>query len=141
VATHDTITKRTGERERRTEWHEVVVWGSLGERAAEQLRKGGRVLVEGQLHTRLWADFRGTKHITAEVHAKRSTGTATPSKLEVRPVLPAIRVPTLVLHRKDNAYIRADNGALSGRAHPGSEVRGSAGHGSSVSRRRNRRHS
>jgi single-strand DNA-binding protein len=71
VATHDTITKRIGERERRTEWHEVVVWGSLGERAAEHLRKGGRVLVEGQLHTRVWADFRGTKHITAEVHAKR----------------------------------------------------------------------
>jgi single-strand DNA-binding protein len=71
VATHDSITKRTGEKERRTEWHEVVAWGSLGERAAKQLRKGGSVLVEGQLHTRVWADFRGTKHITAEVHARR----------------------------------------------------------------------
>jgi single-strand DNA-binding protein len=71
VATHETIRKRTGERERQTEWHEVVAWGALGERAAKHLRKGGGVLVEGRLQTRLWSDFRGNKHITAEVRADR----------------------------------------------------------------------
>lgn len=71
VATHETSTKPTGERERWTEWHQVVAWGALGERAAERLRKGGSVLVEGRLQTRLWADARGNKHITAEVHANR----------------------------------------------------------------------
>ena len=71
VATHETIRKRTGERERQTEWHEVVAWGALGERAAKHLRKGRSVLVEGRLQTRLWSDFRGNKHITAEVRADR----------------------------------------------------------------------
>jgi single-strand DNA-binding protein len=71
VATHETIRKRTSERERQTEWHEVVAWGALGERAAKDLRKGSGVLVEGRLQTRLWSDFRGNKHITAEVRADR----------------------------------------------------------------------
>jgi len=71
VATHEIVTKRTGERERQTEWHQVVAWGALGERAANHLRKGRSVLVQGRLQTRLWADARGSKHITAEVHADR----------------------------------------------------------------------
>jgi single-strand DNA-binding protein len=49
----------------------VAVWGALGERAAKHLRKGRSVLVEGRLQTRLWADARGNKHITAEVRADR----------------------------------------------------------------------
>jgi single-strand DNA-binding protein len=71
VATHDIVTRRTGERERQTEWHQVVAWGALGDRAAQQVRKGRSVLVEGRLETRLWADARGNKHITAEVNAER----------------------------------------------------------------------
>jgi single-strand DNA-binding protein len=71
VATHEIVTKRTGERERQTEWHQVVAWGALGERAAEHLRKGRSVLVQGRLQTRFWADARGNKHITAEVNADR----------------------------------------------------------------------
>ena len=71
VATHETIRKRTGERERQTEWHEVVAWGALGERSAKHLRKGRSILVEGRLQTRLWSDFRGNKHITAEIRADR----------------------------------------------------------------------
>ena len=60
VATHEVLTKRSGERERQTEWHQVVAWAALGERAAQQLRKGRSVLVEGRLQTRVWADARGT---------------------------------------------------------------------------------
>jgi single-strand DNA-binding protein len=71
VATHEIVTKRTGERERQTEWHQVVAWAALGERAAKHLRKGRSVLVEGRLQTRVWADARGNKHITAEVRADR----------------------------------------------------------------------
>ena len=71
VATHEIVRKRSGERERRTEWHQVVAWSALGERAAKHLRKGRNVLVEGRLQTRVWADARGTKHITAEVRADR----------------------------------------------------------------------
>jgi single-strand DNA-binding protein len=71
VATHEVIRTRSGERERQTEWHQVVAWAALGERAAKYLRKGRHVLVEGKLQTRVWADARGNKHITAEVRADR----------------------------------------------------------------------
>src|SRR2546425_11231630 len=71
VATHEVIRKRSGERERQTEWHQVVAWAALGERAAQHLRKGRNVLVEGRLQTRVWADARGNKHITAEGRADR----------------------------------------------------------------------
>ncbi len=59
VATHEVITKRSGERERQTEWHQVVAWAAFGERAATHLRKGRSVIVEGRLQTRVWADARG----------------------------------------------------------------------------------
>jgi single-strand DNA-binding protein len=71
IATHEVVTKRSGEKERQTEWHQVVAWSALGERAAKHLRKGKTVLVEGRLQTRVWADARGNKHITAEVRADR----------------------------------------------------------------------
>ena len=71
VATHEIVRKRSGERERHTEWHQVVAWAALGERAAKHLRKGRSVLVEGRLQTRVWADMRGGKHITAEIRADR----------------------------------------------------------------------
>jgi single-strand DNA-binding protein len=71
IATHELVKKRGGERERQTEWHQVVAWSALGERAAQHLRKGKTVLVEGRLQTRVWADARGNKHITAEVRADR----------------------------------------------------------------------
>jgi single-strand DNA-binding protein len=71
IATHELIRKRTGERARHTEWHHVTAWGALAERAASRLRKGRSVLVEGRLQTRVWADARGNKHITAEVRADR----------------------------------------------------------------------
>src|SRR5438552_6685227 len=49
LATHEIVRKRSGERERQTEWHQVVAWAALGERAAKHLRKGRNVLVEGPL--------------------------------------------------------------------------------------------
>lgn len=71
IATHELVTKRSGEREWQTEWHQVVAWSALGERVVKHLRKGKTVLVEGRLQTRVWADARGNKHITAEVRADR----------------------------------------------------------------------
>jgi single-strand DNA-binding protein len=71
VAAHGIVRKRSGERERQIEWHRVVAWAMLGERAAKHLRKGRNVLVEGRLQTRVWADARGNKHITAEIRADR----------------------------------------------------------------------
>jgi single-strand DNA-binding protein len=56
-----------------TEWFRVVVWGQQGERAAEHLRKGNKVYVEGRLQTRQWEDQSGQKRYTTELVANQVT--------------------------------------------------------------------
>ncbi len=48
--------KQTGEKQERTEWHNVVFFNRLGEIAGEYLKKGSKVYVEGSLRTRKWQD-------------------------------------------------------------------------------------
>jgi primosomal replication protein N len=48
--------KESGEQQERTEWHNVAMFGRLAEIAAEYLRKGSQVYVEGRLRTRKWQD-------------------------------------------------------------------------------------
>lgn len=48
--------KQTNDRKEETEWHEVEVWGKLGETCAEYLTKGRKVMVEGRLKTDKWED-------------------------------------------------------------------------------------
>src|SRR3954471_2205949 len=52
-----------------TEWFRVVAWGPTGERAAEHLRKGNKVYVEGRLQTRQWEGQDGQKRYTTELIA------------------------------------------------------------------------
>lgn len=59
--------KNTGEKKERTEWHNVVVWGALARVAEQYLRKGARVLVEGQMRTRKWQDQSGNDRWSTEV--------------------------------------------------------------------------
>ena len=63
--------RKDGEWESETEWFRVVVWGEQGERAAEYLRKGHKVYVEGRLQTRQWEDQSGAKRYTTELIANR----------------------------------------------------------------------
>jgi single-strand DNA-binding protein len=56
-----------------TEWFRVVAWAQLGERAAENLRKGMKVYVEGRLQTRQWEDQQGQKRYTTELIASQVT--------------------------------------------------------------------
>jgi single-strand DNA-binding protein len=70
IATTDTWSdKQTGERQERTEWHRVVLFGRLAEVAAEYLRKGSQVYVEGRLQTRKWQGQDGTDRYTTEIVA------------------------------------------------------------------------
>lgn len=48
--------KQSGEKQEKTEWHQVVFFNRLGEIAAEYLKKGSKVYVEGSLRTRKWQD-------------------------------------------------------------------------------------
>lgn len=61
--------KNTGEMQERTEWHRVVFFNRLAEIAAEYLRKGSKVYVEGSLRTRKWQDQSGQDRYSTEVIA------------------------------------------------------------------------
>jgi single-strand DNA-binding protein len=61
--------KATGEQKDRTEWHKVAMFGRLAEIAAEYLRKGSQVYIEGKLRTRKWQDKDGQDRYTTEVVA------------------------------------------------------------------------
>ena len=70
VATSESwVDKQTGNREERTEWHRVVMFGKLAEIAAQYLKKGGQVYVEGKNRTRKWTDSQGVERYTTEVVA------------------------------------------------------------------------
>jgi single-strand DNA-binding protein len=61
--------KQTGDQQERTEWHSIVMYDKLGEIAAEYLRKGSQVYIEGKLRTRKWQDKEGKDRYTTEVIA------------------------------------------------------------------------
>ena len=61
--------KQTGEQKDRTEWHRVAMFGRLAEIAAEYLRKGSQVYIEGKLRTRKWQDQNGNDRWSTEIIA------------------------------------------------------------------------
>jgi single-strand DNA-binding protein len=101
VAVNRNYKNQAGEWQEETEWFRVVVWGQQAERAAEYLRKGNKVYVEGRLQTRQWEDQSGQKRYTTELVANQVTNlerrtrdesedaTATPAARPSRPSAPA----------------------------------------------------
>jgi single-strand DNA-binding protein len=69
LATNEAWTDKQGQRQERTEWHRVVVWGKKAEVCSKYLSKGRQVYVEGRLRTRSWEDKEGNKRYTTEVVA------------------------------------------------------------------------
>lgn len=70
VATSEQWTdKQSGQKQEKTEWHRVVLFGRLGEIAGEYLRKGSQVYLEGKLQTRKWQDQNGQDRYTTEIVA------------------------------------------------------------------------
>ena len=69
VATSENWTDREGQKQERTEWHRVVVWGKQAEICGKYLSKGRQIYVEGRLQTRSWEDQQGQKKYTTEVIA------------------------------------------------------------------------
>ena len=67
IATNDYWTDKQGEKQERTEWHSIVLWGKLADLAQSYLKKGSQVYVEGRLQTRDWEDQQGQKHYKTEV--------------------------------------------------------------------------
>jgi single-strand DNA-binding protein len=71
VATNRNYRDQQGEWQKETEWFRVVVWGQQAERAAENLRKGNKVYIEGRIQTRQWEDQSGQKRYTTELIANQ----------------------------------------------------------------------
>ena len=70
IATNETWKdKQTGEKKERTEWHRVAMFNRLAEVAAEYLRKGSQVYIEGKIRTRKWKDKEGQDRYTTEIVA------------------------------------------------------------------------
>ena len=75
VATSEQWKDRDGNRQERTEWHQVVIFNeNLGRVAKSYLRKGSKVYLEGQLQTRKWTDQQGNDKYTTEVVLQRFRG-------------------------------------------------------------------
>lgn len=70
MATSEAWTDKSGQKQERTEWHRVVVWGKMGELCNQYLSKGRQALIEGSLQTRSWEAKDGSKRYTTEIVAK-----------------------------------------------------------------------
>jgi single-strand DNA-binding protein len=69
LATDETYKDRSGERQKRTEWHKIVVWGKQAEIAQQYLKKGSLIYVEGRIQSRQWDDREGQKRTSYEIVA------------------------------------------------------------------------
>jgi len=73
VATNESWKDQSGEKQDRTEWHRVVMYGRMAETASEYMKKGQMVYVEGRLHTREWEDKNQIKRRTTEISCDNFT--------------------------------------------------------------------
>ena len=71
IATNEVFKDKGGQRQERTEWHRVTVWGDQAENCSKYLAKGRSVYIEGRLQTRSWDDKEGKKRYSTEVVADR----------------------------------------------------------------------
>lgn len=69
IATSENWVDKSGQKQERTEWHSIVVWGKIADICGKYLAKGRQVYVEGRLQTRSWEDQQGQKRYTTEIVA------------------------------------------------------------------------
>jgi single-strand DNA-binding protein len=69
VATDETYKDKSGERQKHTEWHKIVVWGKQAEIAQQYLKKGSLIFIEGRIQSREWQDKEGQKRTSFEIVA------------------------------------------------------------------------
>ena len=69
MATDESWKNKNGEKQQRTEWHKIEVWGKLAEICANYLLKGALVFIEGKIKTQTWEDKEGVKRYTTKIQA------------------------------------------------------------------------
>ena len=85
MATSEQWTDKDGQRQERTEWHAVSVWGKTAELCGQHLAKGRSVYVEGRLESREYTDKEGVKRKVWEVRADKVTFLGGTKREEDRP--------------------------------------------------------
>jgi single-strand DNA-binding protein len=71
IATTEVWNDKAGQRQEKTEWHRVILWGKSAETLTEYLTKGRQIYVEGRIQTRQWDDKDGNKRYTTEIRSDR----------------------------------------------------------------------
>src|SRR4029078_6872235 len=71
MATTEVWNDEAGQKQEKTEWHRIVLWGKTAESLNEYLTKGKQIYVEGRLQTRQWNDKDGNKRYTTEIRGDR----------------------------------------------------------------------
>ncbi len=77
IATSENWKDRDGNRQEKTEWHRVVIFGKVAEVCERYLKKGSKILIEGKLVTRKWTDNNGQDKYTTEVQVSGFNGNMT----------------------------------------------------------------
>jgi single-strand DNA-binding protein len=110
LATTETWNDKEGQRQEKTEWHRVVLWGKQAETLSQYLQKGKQIYIEGRLQTRQWDDKDGNKRYTTEIRGdrivllsggggggggqrQRESGPAHPEPMDVGPELSEDDIP------------------------------------------------
>ena len=71
LATTEVWNDKGGQKQEKTEWHRIVLWGKMAESLKDYLIKGKQIYVEGRLQTRQWDDKEGVKRYTTEIRSDR----------------------------------------------------------------------
>ncbi|HKS95645.1 MAG TPA: single-stranded DNA-binding protein [Terriglobia bacterium] len=70
LATDEVFKDRSGEQQKRTEWHNIVAWNRLAEICGEYLTKGKQIYIEGSIRSRQWEDQSGNKRTSYDIVAR-----------------------------------------------------------------------
>ncbi len=109
----------TKQREEKTEFHNIVLWGKLAEIASQYLNKGSLTLIEGRLQTRSWQDQSGVKKYRTEIIGEslqmgpKSTNSPQPKqqeqKKEPSSEIPVIEENTPINDKKEDEEIKVED--------------------------------
>ena len=87
LATNESYKNQDGTYTEQTEWHNIVMWRGVAERAERILKKGNTIFVEGKLRTRSWEDKEGHKRYTTEIVVENKSADTNSSETITEPTL------------------------------------------------------
>jgi single-strand DNA-binding protein len=85
LATDESFKDKSGEKQKKTEWHNLVAWGKTAEFIGQYIHKGDLIYAEGRLQTRQWTDKEGTVKYTVEVVVSNLQGLVSNSNGDAKP--------------------------------------------------------